>query len=256
MAERRLKHWGWGYEDQQPPHDEVVAAAAGIRAHLGFGEGEVERPVALEDVRAAPPRGSSRPAALSAICSSTAHERCLARAGQGLPGRGARLPRRVPEPAGRGGAPARRGRRRRPAGLVRGRGRRRGPVRRRHQRRGRRGGARGRAAGGDASTCAGSTGCSRWTPTSRGGPDPGRRHGPGAGGAAEGARAHAAPLPAVVRVLDARRLDRHPGGRPLRHPVDPHRRPGGVGAGDHPRRRSGRAAGCPAPARGPAPTGC
>ena len=60
MAERRLKHWGWGYEDQQPSHDEVVAAAEGIRAHLGFGEGEVERPVALDDVQPAPRRGSSR----------------------------------------------------------------------------------------------------------------------------------------------------------------------------------------------------
>ncbi len=56
MAERRLKHWGWGYEDQQPSHDEVVAAAQGIRAHLGFGEGEVERPVALEDVELRAPR--------------------------------------------------------------------------------------------------------------------------------------------------------------------------------------------------------
>ena len=56
MAERRLKHWGWGYEDQQPSHDEVVAAAEGIRAHLGFGAGEIERPVALEDVELPAPR--------------------------------------------------------------------------------------------------------------------------------------------------------------------------------------------------------
>jgi len=56
MAERRLKHWGWGYEDQQQPHEEVVAAAQGLRAHLGFGEDEVERPVALEDVDLRAPR--------------------------------------------------------------------------------------------------------------------------------------------------------------------------------------------------------
>jgi len=75
MAERRLKHWGWGYEDQQPPHDEVVAAAEGIRAHLGFGAGEIERPVPIDEVELRTPR-IEPPAALSAICSSTPYERC------------------------------------------------------------------------------------------------------------------------------------------------------------------------------------
>jgi alkyldihydroxyacetonephosphate synthase len=46
---RRKKHWGWGYEDQQPPRVEVEAAAAGIRERLGFG-GEVEDPVPLDEV--------------------------------------------------------------------------------------------------------------------------------------------------------------------------------------------------------------
>ena len=41
--------------------------------------------------------------------------------------------------------------------------------------------------------------------------------GPGARGPAPRARADPAPLPAVVRVLHARRLDRHARGRPLRH---------------------------------------
>jgi alkyldihydroxyacetonephosphate synthase len=53
---RRLKHWGWGYEDQQPPFEQVRDAALGLRAHLGFGEAEVERPVPLEDVELRPPR--------------------------------------------------------------------------------------------------------------------------------------------------------------------------------------------------------
>ena len=56
MADRRLKHWGWGYEDQQLPHDEVVEAAKGLRAHLGFGEAEVEQPVASDDVDLRAPR--------------------------------------------------------------------------------------------------------------------------------------------------------------------------------------------------------
>ena len=36
--ERRLKHWGWGYEDQAPSEKELREAAAGIRERFGFGE--------------------------------------------------------------------------------------------------------------------------------------------------------------------------------------------------------------------------
>ena len=52
---RRLKHWGWGYEDQQRPHEEVVAASTGIREMLGFG-GAPEQPVPLDDVELRPSR--------------------------------------------------------------------------------------------------------------------------------------------------------------------------------------------------------
>jgi alkyldihydroxyacetonephosphate synthase len=55
MGERRLKHWGWGHEDQAPSPDELKRAAAGIRERLGFG-GELEQPVALERVEIRPPR--------------------------------------------------------------------------------------------------------------------------------------------------------------------------------------------------------
>ncbi len=48
-AERRLKHWGWGYEDQTPTATQMREAAEGIRARFGFG-GEVEKPVPLEGV--------------------------------------------------------------------------------------------------------------------------------------------------------------------------------------------------------------
>jgi len=53
---RRRKHWGWGYEDEQPPPAEVSAAAAGLRNHLGFGAEDVETPVAVEALALAPPR--------------------------------------------------------------------------------------------------------------------------------------------------------------------------------------------------------
>jgi len=56
--ERRLKHWGWGYEDQQRPHEEIVAAAAGIVDAFGFGQ-VPERPVPLEGVELREPRIAS-----------------------------------------------------------------------------------------------------------------------------------------------------------------------------------------------------
>ncbi len=72
--ERRLKFWGWGYEDQQPAHADVRAAAEGMVAHLGFGDADVEAPVALEDVELPPPR-LEPPASLASICSSDTYDR-------------------------------------------------------------------------------------------------------------------------------------------------------------------------------------
>ena len=67
---RRLKFWGWGYEDEPPPQ----AAVDGIRTHLGFDPVEVERPVALEDVELPRPR-LSPPASLEQILSNDRYER-------------------------------------------------------------------------------------------------------------------------------------------------------------------------------------
>jgi alkyldihydroxyacetonephosphate synthase len=72
--DRRLKFWGWGYEDQQPSHDEVRQAAAGIRAHLGFEPGDVERPAELDDLDLPAPR-LRPPASLAAICASDTYAR-------------------------------------------------------------------------------------------------------------------------------------------------------------------------------------
>lgn len=55
MTDRRLKHWGWGYEDQQPSHEEVVAASEGIVPMLGFGEAPA-RAVELDQVELRAPR--------------------------------------------------------------------------------------------------------------------------------------------------------------------------------------------------------
>jgi alkyldihydroxyacetonephosphate synthase len=55
MAERRLKHWGWGFEDQAPTAAQLAEAAAGIRGRFGFG-GEVRAAVPLEEVEVRAPR--------------------------------------------------------------------------------------------------------------------------------------------------------------------------------------------------------
>jgi alkyldihydroxyacetonephosphate synthase len=60
-ATRRLKHWGWGYEDQQPSHEQVEGIGTALADRLGFTVDEIEEPVPLDAVelpesRLAPPR--------------------------------------------------------------------------------------------------------------------------------------------------------------------------------------------------------
>jgi alkyldihydroxyacetonephosphate synthase len=70
---RRLKHWGWGFEDQALSATQMREAAEGIRAHLGFG-GEVEKPVPLEAVELREPR-LKRPTAMGDLFSDERYER-------------------------------------------------------------------------------------------------------------------------------------------------------------------------------------
>ncbi len=55
-ATRRLKHWGWGYEDQQPPRDQVEGIAKAVTDRLGFEVDEIEEPVPLESIELPEPR--------------------------------------------------------------------------------------------------------------------------------------------------------------------------------------------------------
>ncbi len=50
---RRLKHWGWGYEDEQPSLQEQRDAAAFLTDRLGFGLAEPEEPAPLPALAAA-----------------------------------------------------------------------------------------------------------------------------------------------------------------------------------------------------------
>ena len=79
MNIRPRKHWGWGFEDQQPTLAEVREAAAGLAAHLrpALGDvelGEVESPLPLEAVALAAPRVVA-PASLAEICAVDDHAR-------------------------------------------------------------------------------------------------------------------------------------------------------------------------------------
>jgi alkyldihydroxyacetonephosphate synthase len=73
MDVRRLKHWGWGYEDQVPSRREMEQAAAGIRERLGFG-GEIEEPVPLDRVEVRASRLKA-PAGLGDLFTDEKYER-------------------------------------------------------------------------------------------------------------------------------------------------------------------------------------
>lgn len=73
---RALKHWGWGYEDEQPSSDELRGAAAFFSERFGFGSREVELPVPLNEVSLPAPR-LRPPEPLAPICSTSDYERAL-----------------------------------------------------------------------------------------------------------------------------------------------------------------------------------
>ncbi|MFI5121883.1 MAG: FAD-binding oxidoreductase [Vicinamibacteria bacterium] len=70
---RQRKHWGWGYEDQQPSLADLRVSATEIRERLGFG-GEPEEPVPLEAIDLPAPR-LAPPPSLASIVSADHRER-------------------------------------------------------------------------------------------------------------------------------------------------------------------------------------
>ncbi len=72
--DRRRKHWGWGYEDQQPPADQLEAAARLLCEQLGYGLERVEQPLALAQLKLADPHVPI-PTRLAAFSAADTHAR-------------------------------------------------------------------------------------------------------------------------------------------------------------------------------------
>jgi alkyldihydroxyacetonephosphate synthase len=80
---RRRKHWGWGFEDEQPRTEDLRAMAPLLREQLGFEPQEVEEPVPLHAVTLPEPR-IAPPAALADLCDLGVHERATHAQGKAL----------------------------------------------------------------------------------------------------------------------------------------------------------------------------
>ena len=72
---RRRKHWGWGFEDEQPSRGELRARRPGLAEHLGFGDGE-RRGAGRRSTRSTLPAPRlAAPAALARALRDDAHAR-------------------------------------------------------------------------------------------------------------------------------------------------------------------------------------
>jgi alkyldihydroxyacetonephosphate synthase len=71
-----MKHWGWGFEDEQLSRGQTRAAAAEIRERLGFGSSDPLEPVPLSEIEM-PASRLRVPARLEEVCFTDTYERCL-----------------------------------------------------------------------------------------------------------------------------------------------------------------------------------
>jgi alkyldihydroxyacetonephosphate synthase len=74
VGERRRKHWGWGFEDQQPTPAQLRAMLPALAQQLGMALGEVEEPVPLAALELAPARVRP-PSSLAHISFADTHAR-------------------------------------------------------------------------------------------------------------------------------------------------------------------------------------
>ncbi len=73
-AVRRRKHWGWGYEDQQPDKAGLEGIAKSIHERMGFEVDRIEEPVPLEAVELPEP-GLEAPKGFEDMFSADRHDR-------------------------------------------------------------------------------------------------------------------------------------------------------------------------------------
>ncbi len=71
---RRRKHWGWGYEDQQPDRAALEGIARSVGERLGFEVDRIEEPVPLEAIELPKPRLKA-PKELAEMFSSERYDR-------------------------------------------------------------------------------------------------------------------------------------------------------------------------------------
>ena len=72
--DRRRKHWGWGYEDQQLSAEQMEVSGRALCERLGYGFEQLEQPVALEELQLAQPRVPI-PRPLAAFSAADTHAR-------------------------------------------------------------------------------------------------------------------------------------------------------------------------------------
>jgi alkyldihydroxyacetonephosphate synthase len=74
VTARRRKHWGWGFEDQQPTVEQIQATAALVEQRMGIVPAEPLAPVPLDAVTLTAPRVQPPPQ-LAEICATDVHAR-------------------------------------------------------------------------------------------------------------------------------------------------------------------------------------
>jgi alkyldihydroxyacetonephosphate synthase len=74
VSTRRYKHWGWGYEDQQPSPEQLRETASVVSEHLGLAVDRIEQAAPLQTLSLPAPRVQA-PRALAQICADDEHAR-------------------------------------------------------------------------------------------------------------------------------------------------------------------------------------
>ena len=81
MSERRLKFWGWGYEEEGPDPGLLRFVADALRQRFGLGELRTEQPPRIEELDLRPPRAMP-PDSLRAFLVDDPYERARHTYGQ------------------------------------------------------------------------------------------------------------------------------------------------------------------------------